>query len=311
MASLSASELLKYSWRVEKFAEKYKKGEPFETNGGQKVLLRFDAGIHKTLTKAKLSEIQKLEFQDAKVKTRTYKLNNFKKNEEFGGKPTGGGAGVGIEMREINSINKQFDEIRSKTGKKTVPVRVKGKVYQAFKCVKTNGVPKSDFSILDEAGNEILWLSHKEGSTARDFQQWGGMTEERIQNHPEAQKFITQMQNKFPKGIPNATTVGKMIKDEMLKMFAVYGVDFEKGAKSKMGRQNVSVVLQGPVKLKKIGAAYEFTGNHNHENGEKITGDFEPVMMAIYKGDRSNFGVKGARFAIQPKGSRKVTEWVK
>ena len=95
----------------------------------------------------------------------------------------------------------------------------------------------------------------------------------------------------------------------MLKKYAVYGVDYsEKGT---LGQQNVSVVLQGTVKLFKYGKVYKFTANHHHENGEEITGGFEPVMMAMYKGDRSNFGVKGARFAIQPKDSRNVKEWIK
>jgi hypothetical protein len=309
MAALSTSELLKYAWRVEKFASKYKAGELFELTSKQKVKLLYEDAIYKALVSKKTANIQKLVFRDSKSKTKTYKLNNFMKNEEFGGKPAGGGAGVGIEMREINSINSQMDEIRAKTGEKFVPIKVKTKTYRAVKCVKTKGVPKSDFSILDENGNEIIWLSHKEGSSARDFQQWGGMTEANIQNHPEAQKFIKQIQEMFPDGIPNATTVAKKIKDNKLQKMSIYGVDYAPG--KTLGLQNVSVVLQGPVKLKKTGKAWEFTANHAHENGEDITGDFEPVMMAIYKGDRSNFGVKGARFAIQPKGSRKVTEWLK
>lgn len=309
MANLSASELLKYDWRLSKFLEKYKAGEPFELSSGSKVYLAYQDSIAKTLSSKRVSEINKIEFLDKKSKTKKYKITSFKKNEEFGGKPAGGGAGVGIEMREINSINAQIAEITAKTGKKTVPVRVKSKTYQIAKCVKTNGVPKSDFSILDINGNEIMWLSHKEGSTSRDFQQWGGMTEERIANHPESQKFIKQIQDKFPNGIPNATTVAKMIKDPDLKKMSIYGVAYGKG--KPLGLQNVSVVLQGPVKLRKNGSTYVFDANHSHENGETITGDFEPVFMAIYKGDRSNFGVKGARFAIQPKGSRKVTEWLK
>jgi hypothetical protein len=32
--------------------------------------------------------------------------------------------------------------------------------------------------------------------------------------------------------------------------------------------------------------------------------------MAMYKGDRNQFGVKGARFAIQPIESRKITEFI-
>jgi hypothetical protein len=38
-----------------------------------------------------------------------------------------------------------------------------------------------------------------------------------------------------------------------------------------------------------------------------MTGDYEPVFMAIYKGDRSDFGIKGTRVVIAPVGSRKVT----
>lgn len=309
MAALSTSELLKYEWRVEKFASKYKAGEPFELTSKQKVKLLYEEAIYKALLTKKSGNIQKLVFRDSKSKTKTYKLNNFMKNEEFGGKPAGGGAGVGIEMREIDSINKQLDEIKAKTGSKFVPIKVKTKTYRAAKCVKTKGVPKSDFSILDENGNEIIWLSHKEGSSARDFQQWGGMTEANIQNHPEAKKFIKQVQEMFPNGIPNATTVAKKIKDNKLQKMSIYGVDYKPGGT--LGLQNVSVVLQGPVKLRKSGNAWKFEANHSHENGEDITGDFEPVMMAIYKGDRSNFDVKGARFAIQPKGSRKVSEWIK
>lgn len=309
MANLSASELLKYEWRLKKFLEKYKNGEAFELSSGSKVQLVYQEVVYKKLASKKSADISKLEFLDRKSKTKTYKISNFKKNEEFGGKPAGGGAGVGIEEREINSINEQIAKITAEIGKKTVPVRIKSKTYQIFKCVKTKGVPKSDFSILDIEGNEIVWLSHKEGSTAKDFQQWGGMTETNIQNHPESQKFIAQIQDMFPKGIPNATTIAKKIKDPQLKKMAIYGVDY--GSGKPMGLQNVSVVLQGPVVLKKKGSYYIFDANHMHENGEDITGNFEPVFMAVYKGDRSNFGVKGARFGIQPIGSRKITEMIK
>ena len=62
--------------------------------------------------------------------------------------------------------------------------------------------------------------------------------------------------------------------------------------------------------VKKDGVGYELNSEHVLENGEAITGDYEPVLMAIYKGDRSQFGLKGARFVIQPKASRGVTEWI-
>lgn len=309
MANLSASELLKYDWRIDKFISKYKNEETFELSGGQKVKLSYNDETLKALKTKKQAVLSKIEFQNSRSKGLKYKLTAFKKNEEFGGKVAGKSAGADIEAREINSINKQINEILSKTGEKSIPVKIKSKTYRIAKCYKTPGVPKSDFYLTDENENEIAWISHKEGSSARDFQQWGGMTEKNIQEHPEVQKFIKQIQEMFPDGITRATTIAKYIKDPILKRYAVYGVDY--GLDKPMGRQNVSLVLQGPVKISKSASKYVFTANHAHENGEDITGPFEPVLMAMYKGDRSNFGVEGARFAIQPAQSRNVTKWIK
>jgi hypothetical protein len=64
--------------------------------------------------------------------------------------------------------------------------------------------------------------------------------------------------------------------------------------------------LQGPIKVKKVGNFYELDANNVHLNGDEITGGFEPVFMAMYKGDRSNFGIRGARFVIQSLESRKA-----
>lgn len=309
MANLSASELLKYDWRIDKFISKYKNGEAFELSGGQKVKLAYSDAILNALKTKKNAILSKIEFVNSRSKSIKYKLTAFKKNEEFGGKAAGKGAGVDIEMREIDSINKQIADITSKTGEKSIPVKIKTKTYNVAKCHKTPGVPKSDFYLTDPDGNEIAWISHKEGSSAKDFQQWGGMTEKIIQEHPEVQKFIKQIQEMFPDGITRATTIAKYIKDPNLKKYAVYGVDY--GVGHAMGRQNVSLVLQGAVKISKVGHRYVFGANHAHENGEDITGPFEPVLMAMYKGDRSNFGVQGARFGIQPAQSRNVTKWIK
>ena len=180
MGNLSAGEILKYEWRRNLFLEKYEKQDVFELAGGTKVRLLYETDKAKILKKGSNGDLSKLEFIDAKQKTRKYKLTSFKKNVEFGGKPPGQGAGVGIEMREINSINNQFDEIKSKTGEKTVPIKIGDKVYRAAACHKTPGVPKSDFHLTDDQGNEIVWMSHKEGSNPNDFQQWGGMTDSKI-----------------------------------------------------------------------------------------------------------------------------------
>jgi hypothetical protein len=46
-----------------------------------------------------------------------------------------------------------------------------------------------------------------------------------------------------------------------------------------------------------------------HYNGDAIIGDFEPVLMAIHKGDRSDAGIKKTRIVISPIGGRKGKEF--
>jgi hypothetical protein len=308
--TLSVPELFKYAWRVDKFISMYEGKEPLTLMSGTKVVLAYDDETLKTLKKKKQDDYRKLVFKDSKVKSKTYKINSFMKSEEFGGKPAKGAAGIDAEMRTAMNINQQLAEIMGKTGKKSVKIKVAQHSYTVTKCVKVEGTPKSDLALLDDGGNEVVWLSYKMGTRAKDFQQWSGMTEDVIQNHPEVQTFIQQLQKKFGTVMPNATTIAKKIKDAKLKKYAVYGVNFSI-ANRNLGRQNVSIVLQGDIKLKKDGSlAYEMTSEHVLENGEAITGDYEPVLMAIYKGDRSQFGLKGARFVIQPRASRAVTEWI-
>ena len=87
---------------------------------------------------------------------------------------------------------------------------------------------------------------------------------------------------------------------------AVYGNEFG----GELSRQNTSLMLQGAVVLKKEGSYYKITAHHTHLNGEEMTGGYEPVFMAIYKGDRSDMGIKGARVVIAPIGCRKITDMV-
>jgi hypothetical protein len=130
--------------------------------------------------------------------------------------------------------------------------------------------------------------------------------EPKIYSHQETQKFINDVKNMFNGVMPRATTIARNIQSRQLQNFSVYGNDFG----GDFGRQNVTLLLQGPVKLKKQLNYYILNANHVHLNSEKMINGFIPVFMAIYKGDRNNFGVIGARFAIQPLESRKITQFI-
>jgi len=305
MANLSPAEMLKYDWRVDVFIDKYQRNDPFEI-GGKQIKLKYEPAKANVLKKKNRQELAKLEFLSSDEK-KSYKLTNFTKNKEFGG--LGIGSGTVKEDRELSSLIKQIENLKSIVKKSTVPIRVGRTTYEISTAASTPGTPKSDFHLIDIEGNEVVWISHKDGKTAKDFQQWGGMSERAesaIYNHKESQSFINDVRSKTGTQMPSATTYARKITSERLKNLSIYGNQYGK----KLGRQNVSILLQGPVKLVKKGSVYLLDSNHVHLNGEKMTGDFVPVFMAIYKGDRSNFGIRGARFAIQSLGSRKVTEFI-
>jgi len=301
-SNLGGAELYKRDQRVAMFLAKYESQDNFELISGLKVVFRVDQDIVAAVKRKQSTINLKLITTDGK----TYKFNQLKKTAEFGGK--GEGSGTIKEDKELKSLNDQLDAAKLKAISATIPIKVGIKVYQVAQAVSTPGTPKSDFHLVDANGNEVVWISHKDGSTAKDFQQWGGISqrgEPDINKHKETRAFIQEMKDMFPKGIPRATTVYRKITDPKLKMLSVYGNKYG----GPLGRQNVSMLLQGPVKLIKQGSIYKLDANHVHYNGQSVDGDgFDPVIMATYKGDRNNEGIIGARLSISPEKSRKGTE---
>ena len=106
----------------------------------------------------------------------------------------------------------------------------------------------------------------------KDVQQWGGISQRKepdIFSHKETQQFISDLKTKFPDGIENTFSAYRKIKDDSnpkLKPMAIYGNNYGKG----FGQQNVTILLQGPVKLVKTGATYSLSANHVHFNGESL-----------------------------------------
>lgn len=302
MAQLSASEIKKYPVRSEIFIRKLNDKSPFEVKGGQKVVLIKPTGVEKILRSGSNSDLNALRLSDNKGNIR--KLSDFVKTSEFGGK--GAGSGTAKEDAALTSLRTQIEQAKIKEGRVEIPVKIGSKTYMVSDAVSTPGTPKSDFHLVDKDNQEVAWISHKDGSRAKDFQQWGGISqskEPKLYNHIETTAFISEIRNVYPNGLPNATTIYRRIKDTRLKMMSVYGNEYG----SRFSRQNTTLMLQGNVKLSKKGQNYEITATHTHLNGEDMKGDYEPVFMAIYKGDRSDFGIKGTRVVIAPFGSRKVT----
>ena len=305
MANLSGGEIYKYPFRVEVFIQKYETKNPFTLVSGKNVVLVKDNSIIKALKEQKAVSTLDLLGVDGN----TYKFKDILKSGEFGGK--GAGGSTIKEDRELMSLRDRLEEIKKETKSATVPIKIGNNIYHAEGTESTPGTPKSDFHLLDRDGKEIVWISHKDGRNPKDFQQWGGISqrkEPKIFNHPETQKFINDLKEMYPDGLPRATSLYRKIKDKKLKMLSVYGNEYG----GRLGRQNCTILIQGPVNLVKKNKVCVFESNHIHVNGESVdSGGFEPVFMAIYKGDRSDAGVKGTRIVIMPIEGRKAKQFTK
>ena len=237
MQKLTARELLKYDWRVELFIKKYKNKDPFELANGSKVVFVYDKNNEMALKKRDQAELNRLRFLD--TKGREYRLGDVGKSREFGGK--GAGFGTVKEDRELQALIDEIDKIKASIGSATVPIKIGKVVHQVFTAASTPGTPKSDFHLLDLDGKEIVWISHKDGKTQKDFQQWGGISqraEPKIFAHPEVKKFLEDLKNLWDDGIPRATSVYRKIKDDKLKKMSVYGNE-NRSPGANPGRQNV------------------------------------------------------------------------
>ena len=240
--------------------------------------------------------------------SQSIRLTNLFKDSEFAGRTQNT---TSAEDFEVRSVRERLEELKDQIGRDFVPLRIGTMTHNVVNVQSTPGTPKSDFHFINTSGQMVGFVSHKDGSTATAIQQWGGMSarEPAIFAHPETQRFISDLQQMFPDRIfPRATTLARYIRDPLLKNKSVYGSNYG-GAK---GINNVDLLLQGTVTIISRGnGQYNLQASgHTHNNGTAMTGTYEPVFMAIYKGDRSQAGLRGARTVISSRGGRSVTQWI-
>lgn len=225
-------------------------------------------------------------------------------------KQDGKSGGLDVETQAINDL---MDSVMCAVIAFGGPITVKvgsRTVKNVCDVIKTDGTPKSDFHLADENGKPLVHISHKKGSTPKDFQQWGGVTEDRISKHPEVIKFGIDCLRTFSTKMANGASGWKKIKDKNLKMMSVFGVNYDKPG---IDENKVDVLIQGDPGLKEIrDGLFELTATgHVHYWGELPDGTFDPILAMIYKGDRSQFGVQGGRASIYPKGGRNFKQEIK
>ena len=215
------------------------------------------------------------------------------------------------ERYEITQTRNQLEKIKQKIGSDFVRLKIGKNNYLVSNVESTPGTPKSDMNFIDNQGRRVGFVSLKQGATANAVQQWGGISPRAgvsIASNLEVQSFVQKVRELFPDGINPATTVAREIQSSQLKNLGIYGNAYGGG----FNINNVDVLLQGSVRINSINSTdYQLTGSAmTHSNGDTLPPLYQPALMAIYKGDRNDYGIKNARLVMNAIGGRRITQMV-
>jgi hypothetical protein len=305
---LSIGDLRKDENRPANFIAKVEDGTPFQTARKGNVLI----------TKSELASVRAFMTADSgkypatrtsmMVKTSKGSLkipNDFLKTGDFGGK--GQGSGTSAEDMAMKDFNKKLINILEKNSIGEIKVRINGRVVPVGLMVKTEGKyqgkePKSDMTLVDAQGNPQAYISHKAGRTAKDYQQYGGLSYRQYNNNTNIANFMKAVQKEAPDGLSSGQSFYRKITDDKLVKEAIYGPEYG-------GRPSISNIDEfhlGNMSLKGTGEGpYTITSTHKGANGDLPKGQFEAVYFIRYqarRGDARAGGevVKNARVGIFP-----------
>ena len=248
------------------------------------------------------------------------------------------------ESSAVYQINKEIDNLSDKlSNDEGVVLKIAGQNYIVFfaTLAKQTGAPKADitlngwktkdYSKLDpkiRAGDKppVVWISHKKGTTANDFQNWGGIserTERKIASKKATKDFVEKITETLTENPAKQGDLYTMdITDHEIKYLSVFGRDWRRGAMN-YGPNNVNMVIQGNVDLVFTGnydqslhrPIYKIKANHVIENFGTVgnfysfdnkTSDYNAVFAMRYASDRSNAKLPNARLGIYPQGWRQA-----
>lgn len=247
------------------------------------------------------------------------------------------------ESAAVAQINSAIGRASTKTQSSAVVVRIAGNNYYVFYATlaSQSGAPKADITLhgwtTKEYKNltsrvrssrkpEVVWISHKSGTTANDFQNWGGIserTEHAIANKKVTKEFVEKITETLAENPAKQGDLYTMeITDSDVKYMSVFGRDWRRGSR-RYGANNVNVVLQGNIDLEETGAIdpylklpiFRFKASHVIENFGTVgsfypfdnkTSDYNAVFAMRYASDRSNAKLPNARLGIYPQGWRQA-----
>ena len=140
-------------------------------------------------------------------------------------KSAGKSDGLDVETAAISALGAAISAAMAANGGKPINIQLHNRTAKNIVGVrKTPGTPKSDFHLVDSKGAAVVHISHKKGSSPKDFQQWGGVTEPQIASHSEIKIFEQKVNQLYTGGkMPSGESAYMRIKDRKLKFMAKIG----------------------------------------------------------------------------------------
>lgn len=306
--ALGAVDLLKVGSGREKRAinlvSKIQKGEEFQLMNGRTIKLINDPALvehfRSSIASRNTRALNSIEFVGSD--RRHYKLKDLAKTPEFGGK--GAGSGTAKEDHALTSIRDQIQTAMANDSVNAIAIKIGNKTALVADARTTPGTPKSDFEFVGPDGKTAFWISHKAGTKAKDFQQYGGLLElDRAgTKYPEVRQFIEDVRKHVPSGgLATGQKYHRPLKDTRLTMFSLYGKNYSAGKAS--GVDDIDVLLQGDLTLVKSGKTYTIRCAHTTLRGQMPTGDYAAHLYVRVASDRTQYGVGKARFMISTKAT--------
>lgn len=305
---LKITDLRKDENRVLAFISKAENGDTFATVSKGDVIID-----KKEIYKVKLfmtADGGKLPKSGTKEVVKTNKGNltipkDFLKTGEFGGR--GQGSGTSAETMALNYFNKNLNDLLQKEKVSHIKLKINGRTINCAAMVKTEGKyqgrePKSDMTIIDQHGMPQAYISHKAGRTAKDYQQYGGLSYKQYDNNKDIKSFMQAVSELHPNGLSSGQTYYRDVSDKKLVFEAMYGPLY---SSKKPSISNVDEFHLGNMDLKKRGQYYTIESYHKGTNGDLPTGQFKAVFFIRYQGNRGDaraagLSVKNARVGIFP-----------
>ena len=231
---------------------------------------------------------------------RTYIVQDENENEYSVVLGKGKDFGTRDENLVLNNLEEQIKALLIQNDVDYITIDINGYTQKVDGIKTTPKTPKSDFNFTYK-GKPVLFISHKAGKKASDYQQYGGTTcraGENICQHEEVEDFVDNIKERYPDGMLPGKSISKKIKSPVLKKLSLFGPDYGE----EYGEDNVNALYQGNMKIVPgDNDTYKLEAHHVVYNGDIPTGDYEPVLYARFSGSRGgSYGVKNLRTSISP-----------